>query len=713
MCSNVARVLAVGCALAALLAPATASAYIDPGTAGLIVGGGGGIILWLLTALAFVRWRAKRMAAFLRAHPKIAVSLALVLGGSAAGGVGYWATATQAPPGGVVITQDAFKRVMLLGLDGTDPDVLRTLMDAGLMNNLKGVAQAGSFSPFQVPNPAESPVVWASLATGVNPGRHGVFDFIGRDPQRYLPSLALHSRTGDGFRFPIRAPAFWDVTTAHNVPTTLIRWPMTFPPPHVHGHALGGLGVPDVRGGLGSYTFFTDVAPAAGEDGAERVTVVHVNDGKVETVLAGPRARELVGTKVLEAPVTVKVGKDGTSAVITVGGTTYAVEEGGWTGFVEVTFAGPLFTQHLGLVRFHLVSGSKPFALYATSVEMHPEAPLVPFTWPADYGAELHKALGPYHTLGMPEDTKALGDGRISQRAFLEMCQEVERERRAMLMYELNRFESGVLAFVFDTPDRIQHMTPATDDVANSPIGRYYIEFDRFLGTVLKKLPPDTPLIIFSDHGFSTFKRSVDVNRWLAENGYLTVDQKAWDARPKGTWGELYRYVDWSKTRAYAVGFAGIYINVAGREGQGIVPAEQRHALSQQIAARLQQLQDPQTGKAVVHKAYVRDQIYDGKHADEAPDVVVGLTEGYRGSWQSAVGGITGEVLSDNTKPWQRDHIVDASFVAGSLVTNFPVRVPQPHAYDLAPTVLSLLGLPVPQDMQGRPLQAEPPVAAR
>jgi predicted AlkP superfamily phosphohydrolase/phosphomutase len=265
---------------------------------------------------------------------------------------------------------------------------------------------------------------------------------------------------------------------------------------------------------------------------------------------------------------------------------------------------------------------------------------------------------------------------------------------------------------VFDTPDRIQHVTPEPGDLATSPIGRYYIEHDRFLGKVISRLPENTPMLVFSDHGFSTFERAVDLNRWLANEGYLAVDEVGFEARAPGSSGELYQYVDWSKTQAYAVGFAGIFLNLEGREGKGIVPDEEAGALAKEIATKLAALTDD-GDKQVVKRVFLRDELYSGPHAKEAPDVVVGLAAGYRGSWQTAVGGLATQVLADNDQPWQRDHIVDASLVPGVLITNFPVQDKTPHVYDLAPTVLSLLGLPVPEEMEGTPLQSRETLARR
>jgi predicted AlkP superfamily phosphohydrolase/phosphomutase len=267
-------------------------------------------------------------------------------------------------------------------------------------------------------------------------------------------------------------------------------------------------------------------------------------------------------------------------------------------------------------------------------------------------------------------------------------------------MHELARFDKGLLAVVFDTSDRIQHMTPQNDDVASSAIGTYLIEFDRFLGGVLAKLPQNTPLIIFSDHGFARFDYSVDVNRWLIDNGYMTIDEKAYAQRSADDSGELFKYVDWQQTKAYAVGFAGIYLNMQGREGKGIVAAAQRTTLSEEIATKLTALSDT-VGQRAVHHVYRREQLYNGALTTRAPDLVIGFNNGFRGSWQSAVGGLNDEIIAKNDKLWQRDHIIDPSFVEATLITNFEVGT-EVHAYDLAPTVLTLLGVDVPDAIEGR-----------
>lgn len=691
-------------AIAAFFAPAAAHAYIDPGTAGMVVGGALGALSSALLAVAFfwrhllrlLRWSLGMLR---RPVVLIPVVVLLLLGG---GGLWFWQGGGDRDMQNVMVaSQERFERVVLLGIDGMDPDDLRALLERDLLPNFARIAQAGGLRDLDLPMPAVSPVVWSTLATGRNPGGHGIFDFLGRDPARYLPRLAVLRQEGDSYRFPIGATTLWDLSTQHKLPTVVVRWPLTFPPKPVHGRILAGLGVPDLRGGLGRYTVFTDRAPTGDDESRDKVQVVQLEDRTFTGKLTGPSTRTLHGLKPLTVEVQGQLDAAAPLLKLRIGKQQLVLNQGVWSDWVDLRFNSGLFASHRGMVKFLLNSAREPFELYATAVEMHPKAPVVDFTQPPGYSRELAQAIGLYHTLGMPEDTKAYGEGHLSGEAFFQMCDAVEKERRAMMLHELGRFERGLLAVVFDTSDRLQHMTPHEGDVAATAIGRYLIDFDGFLGTVLDKLPPQTPLIIFSDHGFSDFRRAVDLNRWLVDNGYMQIDREAYAARDAGDSGELYKYVQWDQTQAYAVGFSSIYVNLAGREGHGNLAEDTRAEVAARIARELTPLVDAARGERAIHAVYERQQIYTGPHAGQAPDLVVGYRPGYRGSWQSAVGGLAEQVLSDNNKTWQRDHIVDASFVQGTLLTNFEIASDRVRALDLAPTVLDLLGLPVPADMEG------------
>jgi predicted AlkP superfamily phosphohydrolase/phosphomutase len=346
-----------------------------------------------------------------------------------------------------------------------------------------------------------------------------------------------------------------------------------------------------------------------------------------------------------------------------------------------------------------------------TALQVDPRQPAFPFTHPDGYGAELAETVGDYHTLGMPEDTNALGDGVLSPDAFLEQCEACTSERERMLWHELDRFDRGLLAFVFDTTDRIQHAFWGTRDPEHpaydadfaqrygSVIEDAYRRMDAVLGRVLDTTDGRTALLVVSDHGFTTFRRAVHVNSWLIENGYMALTNSDRDAT-------LFRNVDWGRTRAYAVGFSSVFLNLAGREGKGIVPAAEAAALRAEVAGRLGGMTDPDTGEAVMARAYTRDELYSGPCLEDAPDVVLGFRPGYRTSWQTAAGGMPAALAEDNCESWCGDHLVDPASVPGILFLDRPTACESPTIGQVAPTVLQLLGVPAPPGMEAEGLLA-------
>jgi len=206
--------------------------------------------------------------------------------------------------------------------------------------------------------------------------------------------------------------------------------------------------------------------------------------------------------------------------------------------------------------------------------------------------------------------------------------------------------------------------------------------------------------MIFSDHGFTSFERAVSINRWLVENGFMILIDE-YDGNDEGA---LFKFVDWSKTKAYSAGFAGIYINFKGREGQGIVEESEKEEIVNDIIKKLEDFKDPKNNKKVVTHAYKKEEIYHGDYVKNAPDIVIGFEPGYRMSWQSAIGGLTPEPIIDNLKRWNGDHIVDPLHVPGVLFTNFKVNNGNPGLMDIAPTILNILKIDVPEEIDGKSL---------
>lgn len=593
------------------------------------------------------------------------------------------------------------KKALLIGIDGADPRVLEKLMDEGKLPNFSKLREMGTFKQLQTSMPPHSPVAWTTIATGTNPGKHNIFDFISRDPKTYLPSLALSKATtthlsGTAYESIVTADPFWRISTQGKIPTSVLRWPVTFPPEKVEGHLLSGLGVPDVRGLLSGYTYYTTEDVEA-SSGPEKNIKVSKNNGLIETEIYGPRKRQ--GDRLVDVKAALKIKIEGEKAILTANNREYPVNAGGWTGWMQIKFKTGFMSSVSGIAKAYLIN-AEPFKMYLTAVQIDPENPVYDISYPDEYSAELAKQIGLYYTLGIAEDTGALNDHKIDDKAFLEQIWQLEAERESMFWAEFEQLQKkgGAFAFVFDSSDRLQHMFWEENAfnktlTIHPEIEKYYVKKDAFLGKVLEQIG-DAKLMIVSDHGFSSFQRAVSVNKWLVDNGFMTLTSE-----PEGD-GGLFKYVDWSKTRAYALGFNSIYLNLKDREGKGIV--EDAEAVENELIQKLSNLTDK--GRKVIHKLYKSEEIYAGNQVPDGPDIMIGYNPGYRTSWQTAIGGLTKEVIFDNDKHWKADHLIDSSFVPGIIFANFKIAKEKPEQKDVAPTVLKLIDAPVPDNIDGESL---------
>ena len=600
-----------------------------------------------------------------------------------------------------------FRKALVLGIDGLDPALCRILMARGQLPHLARLAASGVFADLFTASPAQSPVAWTSLATGVNPGRHGIYDFIVRDPATCLPRLSL-TRTGAGGRPEpaYTARTFFEVAATAGLPVTAVRWPVTYPPAFAGARVLAGLGAPDVKGRLGNYVQYAEASGTAA--GRGRFEPLHFVDGRARVAVEGPLQR--VAGKTSPARLPMDLTREDGRLAYAVAGQTGRLEPGRWSPYLTLDFTvgeGGQAERVRGVTRL-LLTSLDPVALYLGPVQIDPRAPGLPIAAPPAYAAELAEALGgPYSTLGMPEETKGLTDGVVTDEAFLDFCEDVTREREAMLTHELGRFREGLLSVVFDTSDRIQHCfwrlhdpTHPLYDAAEARrlgpvIENHMARMDAVVGLAMEAAGDDTALFVCSDHGFCSYARSVNLNAWLAREGYLALmPHDPADA------GELFRHVDWSRTRVYALGFGSLYLNLAGRERGGIVaPGEDARQLTETLAARLLALSDQ--GVPAVAAVHRKADLYHGPLAGEAPDLVVGYRPPYRVAWTSAIGGAGPAVFTDNRQKWSGDHCVDAAFVPGALFSNLSLAtgggVPQTR---FAATVCRVLGLEPAQDME-------------
>jgi predicted AlkP superfamily phosphohydrolase/phosphomutase len=623
-----------------------------------------------------------------------------------------------------------FRRVVILGLDGLDHGLTEKLLAEGKLPHLAALRDQGCFKPLGSTLPPISPVAWSSFQTGVNPGKHNIFDFLTPDPRTYQPKLSSVEirpprralRLGR-YRLPLgkadtrllrKSKPFWALLSEHGVFNCIIRVPITFPPEKLRGVQLSAMCVPDLRGTQGMFSHYTTRAQPAGEKTGGEVHAVVRRGNRVRAELVGPPHPLRADAGPLKLPFTVTIKGPG-RAVLRIGGASHELRRDEYTDWVQVCYRVVPGIKVHGVCKFLLLATEPAFELYATPVNIDPENPVMPLGYPAVYPVYLAKRQGPYATLGLAEDTWALNDNVLGDDHFLQQCQDFDREREAMFFDGLDKVQRGVCVCVFDGTDRMQHMFwryldeqhPArpTEVPARhkNVIEDLYRRMDDLVGRTMSRCRGDgTLLMVLSDHGFNTFRRGIDLNRWLEENGYLTVE----DARRHE---EHLAGVDWSRTRAFAIGLTGIFLNVQDKYSQGIVPAgTEADRLREEIARKLAALVDPQGGTKAIRRVYQAPKVYRGPYKDQAPDLIVGYERGYRVSWEAAIGRTTTEVFHANTKAWSGDHCVDPSVVPGVLFCNRPVEAENPRLLDIAPTVLDLFGVAVPDHMDGKVLAVGP-----
>ncbi len=684
-------ILAASIALSTLSVPDTASAYIGPGAGFAFLGSTFvflltlGLLLLTLLLLPF-RWIIK----LLRRR-----------------GVPAHARA---------------KRVVIVGLDGLEPSLAERYMSEGLMPNLAALKEQGSYSRLGTTLPALSPVAWSTFQTGVNPGAHNIFDFLTRDKRHCLPLLSstVTESTGKMIRlgklsFSIKRPKvriargskpFWKILGAQGIFSNVIRVPISYPPEKFYGNILSAMCTPDVRGSQGTFSYYSsaavgDSASADGTTGGERHPLTKEGEGWSGKIL-GPT----IDGVTLSLPFSVEVSGDD-KAVLVLGESTTTLHLNTFSPWLELRF-GKGRTAVSGIARVCLRKTSPEVELYVSPVNVNPERPSLPIGHPIFFPTWLAKRQGYFGTLGLLEDTWGRNEGVLDDQRFLDQTYAVHQEREQMFFDVLKRTPEGLCVCVFDASDRIQHMfwrylddrhpAPRESKEFASVIEQMYRRMDDLVGRIRGELRPEDVLIVLSDHGFSSFRRGVNLNSWLLKEGYLALKE---GSKPEG---DYLKNVDWSRTKAFAIGLSGIFLNRVGREFQGIVTDAEASTLKREISRKLEALKDPQDGAQAIVRVHDTAVAYKGLYVSEAPDLVVGYARGYRVSWDSVTGGFERDIFSDNLKAWSGDHHVDPELVPGVLFSNLPLLQQQPSIAEIAPSVLDLFAVPVPAYMEGRVL---------
>ena len=528
--------------------------------------------------------------------------------------------------------------------------------------------------------------------------------------------------------------------------------PVTFPPEDLaHGEMLGGLPLPDVRGTLGTFYYWASDLSAYEEGNTEFggfLKRLLFDAGVSETVLKGPenpilkqeeaalREKRKAGTlpdkdearldelgtgKDINLPMTVRWSEGSDQAAIEIQGQKLSLRTGEWSDWVPLTFKVNALVRVHGMTQFHVIEADRELRLYASPVNLDPRNPPIPISTPAGFSKKLAGQIGIYRTLGWAESAdKPLNEGRLDEAEFLYDSDRAFDDREKIILKNLERDDWDLFVCAIETTDRIQHMMwrlidprhPMYDAALAAKYGdaieKVYRRADDFIGRVRQRLPKDVVLMVMSDHGFHSFRREVNLNTWLVQNGYMVVHGQSSEKGLQDLFGRgrFFEGVDWSRTKAYAVGLGQIYFNLKGREAKGIVSAgEEYRVLQDEIRDKLLPLTDPDTGERIFSDIYKRDDIYKGEYIQMAPDLQVGFLDGYRVGWQDTLGTIRRAVVENNNKKWSGDHCATASEIShGIFFSNRKITTTEPDILDLGPTVLKLLEAKVPSDYDGKPL---------
>jgi predicted AlkP superfamily phosphohydrolase/phosphomutase len=659
---------------------------------------------------------------------------AAAAGAAAVAGGGYWLGSRRR------VSHSSGKKVIIIGIDGMDPVLSERMMKDGELPHLARLCSEGSFSTLATSIPPQSPVAWANFINGAGPGSHGIFDFIHRHPHEQcrpfssgaetLPGegyweVGDHRLTLDFWPFRHKPPKtvllrqgvpFWDFLDAAGVPTTFYDLPSNYPPsPSQHGHhrCLCGMGTPDMLGGLGTYQHFAEDAPPEGEDkGTGKRSRIVFEDETAEAKLVGPENSFLKTPHSVDVAFEVHRDQRANAAVIEIQGQKVLLKEGQWSRWITVQFefGMPWFIpneKRSGICRFYLQRVSPPFRLYVSPINIDPSAPAVQISEPPSFVQDLARQRGPFYTTGFQEEYNARKNNVFDDDEYLRQADYVLQERLELFERAVDDYDDGVLFFYFSSSDLQSHIfwwdsddehpirSPEEAQQAHAHVKHLYRRLDKAIGEVMDLYGSRATILVMSDHGFANFGRQFNLNLWLRELGYLV---------PPGC-TSIMTDADWSLTKAYGLGINGLYINLKGRERDGIVePGKEAEELLSELKERLESVTDS-NGERVIRNVYRASEVYSGSATALAPDLIIGYSRGYRASWATCLGDLSDdEVLSKNDLAWSADHCVDALEVPGVLFSNRPLRARGPALIDLAPSILAEFGLSAPSSMSGKTL---------
>ena len=585
----------------------------------------------------------------------------------------------------------AHKRMIVLGVDGMDPQFVESHWDE--LPHFRELCAQGSFSSLATTDPPQSPVAWSTFSTGLDPVEHGLFDFVHRDPSTMQPMSSFaetlppaHQLAIGPYLLPLSRArvrsfrsgrTFWEMLTEHGVPVAVIRMPANYPPAARGGEQLAGMGTPDLEGTFGTFTWYSDdPLEVARETPGGRVVPVRMKDGRVILPVEGPpNTLRRDGARVrldLAADVDASSG----AARFAIEGQQFVLKQGEWSDWIRVRF--PLIrgvASVAGMFRLYAKQLAGGIRIYRTPLNVDPADAALPISMPAGYSREMAGRIGPFYTQGIEEDTAALRQGVLTLDEYRAQSRMVQQEHAAMLRDALAQFHEGLLFFYFSEIDQDSHMFWGRHE---DELLATYRAVDDAIGLVKPHLG-NADVMLLSDHGFAAFDHAFHLNAWLAREGFLATGQ---DGK-----------IDWKRTRAYAMGLNALYINLAGRERDGIVhEGAEREALTTELMRRLEAEKPAIDSVTLLPKNRNRF----------APDMIVGYAAGYRASWDTALGDVGTQVMTDNDDAWIGDHCMAAAAVPGVVASNRKFSIPNPGLKDLTVTILHAFGIAPDAAMKGR-----------
>ncbi len=691
-----------------------------------------------------------------------------------------------------VSSETARPQVIVLGFDGVDARYTEKWMNEGKLPNLARLRSQGTFRPLRPTLPAQTPVSWSTFATGIDPGRTGIFDFLRRDPETYLPVFAAFDevttpillgrnnrylaaavvlallfaisltvlvllKAGKLIRFGVAAlvavvgaaAAFvavdqlipdsrpgvvnrrqgepmWEVAAKAGKKARVVHVPVTFPATDFDGgHLLAGLGVPDISARVGKPFYFTsELDFGKGKSNEFSIEVVQLidNRGVIPTSVVGPPNKLFKDPPYIAQPMTLTVPEDRSHLEIQIGAQRFTLKPGQWSSWVDFDFKFNPLINVRGISRFYLRELTPEIKLYLSPINFDPRKlpPGFKISAPTSWAGELAEKHGRYKTLGWAIDSWAISEGFADEQMFWDDMTWTVKQYRGMF-HEFLRSDDDLFIQCFEFPDRVGHVLwrlvdpahPAYDAALAAKWGggllKAYQLMDDIVGEAMAAAEKkNAALIVMSDHGFASFRKSVNYNTWLVQNGYLSlkagVEVKDRNLELLFDQGQFWENVDWSKSRAYAVGLGDLYINVRGREKFGTVaPGAEYDALKLELKQKLEQLVDPETGARPISRVIPREEAYKVFDPNLVPDLFITNTDGYRVSWQTSLGGIPKELFEVNKKVWSGDHCsVDPEIVKGIFFYNRRLASQRaPYIADIYPTVLDLLSLKAPYALDG------------